>query len=1118
MATTEKPEVLEVGVDLKKVLTDMAKWQRAMMKNMDGVSRAVDRLNKTNERASKEATKGNEDWADSIEDLTKAYKKEGEEIKKVYDTVEELEKRAANAADDEKAAIEEQLKGLRKIGAEKAKALKGKEKKEGIAAAGKLFRETRGDLKSAFKDTISSVFSKDLKGIVENSARTMVKTLKIGASGGAIAGAKLRGFGAGMSQRGSARGGAGGTAMQMGGSAMKGIGSMMAKMGPMIQSLAKLGPILGTVGSALMGIVKLFLDLDAKVKAFNKDILQSASNIELMAQAGHGTNQALSDMQRTLDGLRNAAFSLQNLDWGISAEEHKAVVNVLTQEGVSIARIGQEADRAGKDVEAFAGELTHMSVAYSRAFGVPLQEINQLQAEMMTELGQDLTNTRMSFQQMTNAAEDSGIAANRFFGMIRGVSQDLSLWGTRMEDAVKILGRLGQVMNPRNAQKFMQTATQGLKNMGRSERLRLTLLTGQGKMSKLIERDTKRKAQGLAKTLGLSAEDLINKMKTEGPAGLEDAIQRLPKEMQGATREALIDMQLQQKRASKGTFGIAGAARNLGPTGALQSMTEALKRFAPGAKKLADVAGTLGGEMMADNLGISEEQLDQMIKFEASLDTQREVLKKQLVSNDANQRAAAQEALKKAGIEAKTDKELREKIDGAGYDEIMDTLSDDDKKLLTQAAKVEDMAKKQGQLTQSILDKFEVLVDFLMNQLYNLFVDIWNAILSIPGVGDDAAKERARAMQQLRTGKTELRGVVQAEDFNKALAQSNVVKNFNQAMDRLPKALDQRKALEGGLAKASPEQRPEIEKRLGALNREIEGLVELRRTVETGFSPEQIAQAAKMARVDSRGPINDADMGKVLQKVVWGSATMGRKTDVFSNVEKKLEDLGLGGTPKAAPTQAKSPGAAPGVPGSPAAAVAPGAASATEAAKVADDSLSLSKEQLDTLHSVDNQMDKFKMDTGFLSGPYSKAVEGSVLAAVRTALFEYYMYKDLDKANVVEAMASKSMTPRQFSQAIGQGAQLGKTGEVTLDSLAANASGGLVTGVNNGLAMVTAAAGEGLASVGPGERIVPSRGGGGGNTYQINVQGVGGQELARIIEAKVIDGVHEYKRKERFSS
>src|SRR6185369_9735703 len=104
--------------------------------------------------------------------------------------------------------------------------------------------------------------------------------------------------------------------------------------------------------------------------------------------------------------------------------------------------------------------LAHVSVAYSRAFGVPLQEINTLQAEMMTEMGASLDDTTLAFQQMTKAAEDSGISANKFFGMIRGVSQDLSLWGTRMEDAVKLLGRLGQVMSPRNAQKFMQTAAQ----------------------------------------------------------------------------------------------------------------------------------------------------------------------------------------------------------------------------------------------------------------------------------------------------------------------------------------------------------------------------------------------------------------------------------------------------------------------------------------------------------------------------------------------------------------------------------------------------------------------------------------------------------------------------------
>ena len=117
--------------------------------------------------------------------------------------------------------------------------------------------------------------------------------------------------------------------------------------------------------------------------------------------------------------------------------------------------------------------------------------------------------------------------------------------------------------------------------------------------------------------------------------------------------------------------------------------------------------------------------------------------------------------------------------------------------------------------------------------------------------------------------------------------------------------------------------------------------------------------------------------------------------------------------------------------------------------------------------------------------------------------------------DVAATLSETGLTGRSFSQRIGEAANQGYDAEIALGALKPNAAGGLVTGTQGGLAMVTAAAGEGLASVGPGERIVP-QGGGGNLLMQINVQGVGGKDLARIIEAKVADGVYEYKRKERF--
>jgi hypothetical protein len=1140
MASKKDKEVLEVGVDVEDVLTDMSKMQRATTRSFAEIAKAVDKLNKANRRASDDAVDGAEEWEAGLEDLTKAYKKEAKEIENTIENIDLLTKKAAKANGDEKKALLENISMLKKRGAEQVKALRGKDKREGGQAnAAKMFKDARGELKDALKNTISSVFSKDLKGIVEGSAKTIVKGLKLTAAGAATGGFKMKNAGAGLAERGASKGGAGGMAMQAGGMAMKGLGGMMSKLGPMLQSLAKLGPLLGMVGGALMSVVKIFLDLDAQVKGFNKDLLQSASTAEFLNQAGGNADMAFDQLKDTLDGIRDAAYSLDNVNWGLSPDQYKAIVNVLNQEGVSLSRINHEAMEAGKSVEEFTKDLAHVSVAYSRAFGVPLQQINELQSELMTEMGSNLKDTTVGFQQMMRAADDSGIAANKFFNMIRGVSQDLSLWGTRMEDAVTLLGRLGKVMNPRNAQKFMQTAAQGLKNMGRQDRLRLTLLTGQGKMGKIIDRDINRKAKGLAEKFGMSADELIKQVQTkEGRADLEGKVQKMDPSQQGAMREALIDAQLQVERKKKGAFGTATAARTLGPAAALEAMQGALMKFG-GGKKLSDIVGTVGGEMMAENLGISEEQLDQMAKFEASIDNQRDVLKKQLESGDKAQQDQAREALKKAGVTAKNDEDLSKEIDKAGYDQIMDTLSDGDKKALTESAKTVDYAKSQTDLQTSMLDKIGIIVDFLMNQLYNMLEGIWDVISSIPGIGKSADQKSVENV------------VYKSKD-------KDMMKILQDSKGDLVKFRDDL-IMKGGLGKGVSER---LDKYFGAKSQkekdsaafDVKGLSD---SIDIAFKymkdggVKNAADTLKEVKVDpkkidevtqsmkengdsfvtamTRAGLDDKTKGEAMKKSLWhmDPATLAGMTHLRTKMDEKAAEK-----PSATPTAPEAPvpsdqassaakSAATGGPGGGQAVVAPVGSQpggASDAAKTADANLSLTKDQLDTMHSIDNQMDAFKMDTGFLSGPYSKAVENSVLAAVRTALFEYYMYKDLDQKSVVGAMEAGSFSPRSFGQTFSTAAMSGRTGAEQLDTLKPHATGGMVTGINNGLAQVTAAAGEGLASIGPGERILPARGGkGGGGDINIHVNGVGGNDLARMIEAKVIDGVHEYKRKERFT-
>jgi hypothetical protein len=167
----------------------------------------------------------------------------------------------------------------------------------------------------------------------------------------------------------------------------------------------------------------------------------------------------------------------------------------------------------------------------------------------------------------------------------------------------------------------------------------------------------------------------------------------------------------------------------------------------------------------------------------------------------------------------------------------------------------------------------------------------------------------------------------------------------------------------------------------------------------------------------------------------------------------------------------------------------------------------------ETVSSLQNLWDALrrkgiKIDRGQLEGEIKKSISGGVLEGAREALFEYAMYTSTDPAAMLGRMQRSGTgiggMAKAFDENAANSAFLGK-----------NAAGGFVSGVSNGIANVNPAPGEGLASVGKGERIIPA--GGGGSQIVLNVNGLGGADLANYLKEKIAQGVYEYKRREKFN-
>lgn len=1111
MANTEK-DVLEFGVfvDIRESLKAIEQFQREMTATMREISKSSESMGKTAEKAAKRATDASEDQVEAVEDVAEAYDKQNDAIKDIERTLENLRKIAKKKHGEDKKELDEQIKGLEKrLKAEKAAGGsgggggKGGGGKEGFwDTAPQKAADRMRKAGEALKEPLQNFLQKDAKGLMETSfkmgGKTLARSMQLSAKGALGAASGLSKMGASASTAGKMRGGGTGAMLRMGGGGMKAMGAVMDKLGKSLSFLTKLGPILGVASSAIMGLLKLFVDADGMVKEFNKDILQSASNAEMLARAGGDVEVAMVDMDNTLQGLRDAALDFRtNMALGITKEEHKAVINVLNQEGVSLARINDEAEQSGKSVRELATQLTTTGVAYSRAFGVPLQEINQLQARMMTEMGRSLGETQQSFAMMTRAATESSIASNKFFGMIRGVASDLSLYNLRLEDSVALLSKLGNVMSPENAQKFLQSAMTMAKGMGRQQKLQMGFFVGAGKLNKIvskdIERDSKNLMQKISQQAGIPAETLQKAFEKDGAKGLNQFLDNVPKEAKGAIMESIMDLQLKSSSAKKGMYGQSQTIGDLGPGAFLEALNEAITRFSPG-KDIAELRGSMGLEQTAEALGISQEQVDQMAKLQLAVDLQR------------------QDLLKQAEGDTAETKRIQEMTTG----DIINGFSDEMKKNLkigeeglSLDERMEAMAKEQGQRTQSITQKLENLVDWFMGAFYDAILGIWEVITSIPRVGNSDDRKRIQSLRRARQYGTndELTKIAQGGgNVADQLSKSQVMKDLLSFLRKGDKS-EEEKARQSQILKdfTSSFSTQDMIKAMqmdtgfklngnrgerSALSRDLGSMGFEKAAEKWGMSQDQITTA-----IGKLGAFTGSDDNK-LEAMSKAASIMKRGNMAGGAVTTTPQ-----ATTQASPSPSMSEGTTP-------------QKEQVSLTEMGNETLSTIATGTDTLNKAVTR--GVKLDRGQIKSDLASEIEQAMLSALRQALYEYYLYSGIQDRSKVAQAFGKAGGAKMGASALSD--IMGKNpvqAEGALAMLQGNATGGLVTGVSNGLAQVTAAAGEGLASVGRGERIVPA-GSGGGNTFPISVNGVGGRDLANLIETKVVEGIREFKRRERF--
>jgi len=1005
---------------------------------------------------------------------------------------------------------------------------------------GEELLKAAGEAGKELAEPFSNLLNKDIIGAGKSFAKLAGKGIQMGLGG---LGKGIGGLGSKLTAGADKRAAGGDTGKMT--KAMGFVGKVMGGLGSFIQTLSNIGPILGMAGGAIMGLVKMFIDADTQVKEFNKGMISAGGTGQFFSKSIGNAHTKVGMMIGTVKEFRDAANSLKdNLDWGITSDTHKEVLQNLQAEGVSLATMQVQYGDLNAKSASFAkdqGSITQAAVAYSRQMGVSLQEVTSFQAEMVTEMGSTFAGTTDQFRMMAAGAAEAGIASNKFYAMIRGVSADLSLYNTRLEDAVKVLGKLGKIMSPRNASKFMQTMMNAYKGASFQDKVKSSLLAGPAKTAKIVAEDIASKnktiAEKISKAGGGTVKDIQEALEA-GPAGkdtvrkaLKDAEAKQDKPL-GDLREAVSSLNSEKRMAKGGLVGNARALSKVSMIGAAEHKFAESSHFGGNEGSLQGMAG--------DAL--------------AGLDDET----KQMYQNIYDQTQEQREELVKQG--KMTEKQAKE----ASMTEIYDTMDKAQKDAVDGKNVEEEANKRMGTHVQSMEDKLKVLTDFFMNQFYNLVMGIYDAILSIPGVGGGDKKRDLDFMKKMQKNKDpEVQNALVAASgadpgqaatvFADAFIENPTWKSMATFMtkkaDSPEEAAKQQavvdKALqsmgEGQLNQAmqmsgmSPDLRAKLESSGLYETKMVNTSKGLQDRQSGDKSPTMEAQkvwkGGDVSKAMKDANFTPEQMAEVASKLGWASKATGQ-IDKFVETQGELGKIAGGAAAPEAPAvsaqaaaSSKSDGAAGVVAGTPGAAVTPGvpaagppvAGGAPAAAPPSDapPTAKATEKQADVQQAQQEQIKGtlaevvdalrvkgVRLDKSWMDNHMKKMIEEATLDALRVALLENFMMKELKPDDVAKALANGA-DPKTLSKIFMGGKKDGKTDADALGSVTAgkNAAGGFVTGIKGGLAQISPAPGEGLASIGKGERIVSADGGGGGGgTTRVELVLKG--DLGQLIEAK----------------
>lgn len=394
--------------------------------------------------------------------------------------------------------------------------------------------------------------------------------------------------------------------------------AQMAKLGG---QLAKIGTALAAVAAAIgvvVLMVKMFADLEAKIKDMNKALIGTAGAADFGLTHAEIVTGKLSER---ITEMRNNTTALNRnfMRFRVTFKEQQQILAQFNQAGLTYRRMNEEIEKGSSHMRSYS-DATALAITYSRNLGIETGEIAQKMGEFAFDTGMTLQDVAEQFSVITREAALAGFATKRFYATIVEVTSGMGFYGVRIDETTKLLKTFDSLLGETVGTEAFKKLVGQYRDKGSQDRIRDLILKDQEFAQEQFGKAFERQIRSLSKTgdkLGLSEEDIRELLQMDEVA-MSARLQELgaqPQQIQEFRRAQLVG------RAAGGDMGAMVRAMPFAGAGFDVALgSKATEVF--GGKRIDEVlrgldAGTAGAAELAALEQVTGKSLDELEKLGA---------------------------------------------------------------------------------------------------------------------------------------------------------------------------------------------------------------------------------------------------------------------------------------------------------------------------------------------------------------------------------------------------------------------------------------------------------------------------------------------------------------------